>query len=170
MFKNHLKIALRGMLKNMVAALINIGGLSIGMAVALLVGLWIFTELSFDKYHANYKRIVMVMQHQTMNGDIETSRSLPIPLGYQLRSDYASDFKYAVLMELNNHTLAVGDKKLNTNGIYMQAEGPEMFTFKMIAGTRNGLKDPSSIMLSATNARALFGNADPMNQTVIIDN
>jgi putative ABC transport system permease protein len=170
MFKNYIKIAWRGLLKNKFAALINIGGLSIGMAVALLVGLWIFTELSFDKYHINYNRIVKVMQHQKFNDDIETDNNLPIPLGYQLRSDYASDFKYAVLMELNNHILAVGDKKLNTAGIYMQAEGPEMLTFKMISGSRNGLQDPSSIMLSASNARALFGKADPMNQAVKIDN
>lgn len=170
MFKNYIKIAWRGLLKNKFAALINIGGLAIGMAVAMLVGLWVFDELSFDKYHANYNRIVMVMQHQTMNGNIATSRAMPIQLGNQLRNDYKSDFKYAVLMRPGDHLLAAGDKKLNTTGTYMQPEGPEMFTFRMIAGERNGLKDPSSIMLSAANAHALFGSANPINQTVKIDN
>jgi len=65
MIKNYLKIAWRNLVKNKTHSFINIAGLSVGMAVAMLIGLWIWDELSFDKYHQNYDRIVQVMQHQT---------------------------------------------------------------------------------------------------------
>jgi len=60
MLKNYLRIAFRSLLRNRFSAAINIGGLAIGMAVALLIGLWIQDELSFDKYHEHYDRIVQV--------------------------------------------------------------------------------------------------------------
>ena len=169
MIRNYIKIAWRSLIKNKFSAVINIGGLAIGMAVAMLIGLWVYDELSFDKYHQNYDRIVMVMQHQTLNGEITTERSMPIPLGYQLRADYKSDFKYVVLIRPGEHILAAGDKKISSPGMYMQPEGPEMLTLRMISGTRNGLKDPSSILLSATMAKSLFGKVDPMNQVIKID-
>ncbi|WP_428328993.1 ABC transporter permease [Mucilaginibacter sp.] len=170
MIRNYIKIAWRNLINNKFSSVINIGGLAIGMAVAMLIGLWIYDELSFDKYHKNYNRIVQVMQNQTFNGEIMTGRSMPIPLGYQLRASYKSDFKYVVLVRPGDHILAAGDKKLNSSGMYMQAEGPEMLTLRMISGSRNGLQDPSSILLSATMAKSLFSDADPINKVIKIDN
>ena len=57
MIKNYLKIAWRTLVKSKVSSLINIGGLAVGMAVAMLIGLWVWDELSFDTYHKNYKTI-----------------------------------------------------------------------------------------------------------------
>jgi putative ABC transport system permease protein len=171
MIKNYLKIAWRSLFKNKVHSFINIAGLSVGMAVAILIGLWIWDELSYDKYHQNYDSIVQVMQHQTMNGEIGTQQSIPIPLGYKLRHDYKGDFKYAVLSTFGDrYVVANGNKKLTQTGNFMQPEAPEMLTLKMLRGSRNGLKDPSSILLSASLAKALFGNADPINQVLKIDN
>ena len=65
MIKNYFKIALRNLGKNKASSFINIGGLAVGMAVAMLIGLWIYDEFSYDKYHKNYDRIARVMQHQT---------------------------------------------------------------------------------------------------------
>jgi putative ABC transport system permease protein len=169
MIKNYLKIAWRSLAKNKLSSVINIGGLAIGMAVAMLIGLWIYDELSFDRYHENSDRIVQIMQHQTINGEIVTSRSMPIPLGYQLRADYKSDFKYAVLVRPGEHILASNDKKLNATGMFMQAEGPEMLTLHMLKGSRDGLKDPSSILLTASMAKSIFGDADPINRIIKID-
>jgi putative ABC transport system permease protein len=72
MFKNYLKIAWRALGRNRVSAIINIGGLAIGMAVAMLIGLWIWDELSFNKGIKNYKTIAQVMQNQTFNGEVQT--------------------------------------------------------------------------------------------------
>jgi putative ABC transport system permease protein len=170
MIKNYIKIAWRNLSKNKLTTLINIGGLSIGMAVAMLISLWVYDEFTYDHYHKNYKNIVMVIQNQTTNGEINTSRSMPLPLGYQLRKDYKHDFKTVVLVSPAKNILAAGDRKLNSAGMYMQAEGPEMLTLKMLKGARNTLNDPSAILLSASLAKSLFGNADPINRPLKLDN
>ncbi|MEI9957082.1 MAG: hypothetical protein WDM90_12450 [Ferruginibacter sp.] len=60
MIKNYFKIAWRNLFKSKVSSFINIGGLALGMAVAMLIGFWIYDELSFDHYHKNYKHIARV--------------------------------------------------------------------------------------------------------------
>jgi len=170
MIHNYLKIAWRNLLNGKTHSFINITGLSVGMAVALLIGLWIWDEFSFDKNFEHYDRIVRVMQHQTMNGDVGTQTNMPIPLGYKLREDYKGDFKYVVLSRTEGHIISVGDKKLGTQGNFMQPEAPYLFSFDMLKGARSGLTDPSSIMLSAKLAKSLFNDADPVNQLIKIDN
>jgi putative ABC transport system permease protein len=174
MIKNYLKIAWRNLLKNKTHTFINVTGLSVGMAVAMLIGLWIWDELSYDKYFQNYDRLVRVMQHQTFNGERGTQNSIPLPLGPKLRENYTGptkDFKYVVMSTwTQGHILAYRDKKLNQSGNYMQPEAPDMFALKMLQGTRAALKDPSSIILSAKLAKALFGDTNPMNQMVKVDN
>jgi len=171
MIKNYLKVAWRNLVKNKTHTFINVAGLSVGMAVAMLIGLWIWDELSYDKYFKNHERITQVWQHQTFNGKIGSQLSMPIPLGTMLRNDYKSDFKYVILSSWNfDHILAVGDKKIAFAGSFMQAEAPDMLTLKMLKGTHSALKDPTSIMLSEKVAKAMFGDADPMDQTIKIDN
>jgi len=171
MIKNYLKIAWRNLLKNKTHSFINITGLSVGMAVAILISLWIWDELSYNKYHEHYDRIVQVMQHQTTNGDVGTKRALPIPLGTKLRNDYKEDFKYVVLSTwTEEHVIANGDKKLTSKGNFMQPEAPDMLTLKMLRSNRSCLTDPSSILLSASLARSLFGGANPMDRMLKIDN
>ena len=171
MFRNYLKIAWRNLLKNKTHSVINITGLSVGMAVAILISLWIWDELSYNKYHEHYNRIVQVMQHQTTNGDVGTKRALPIPLGIKLRDDYKADFKYVVLSTwTEEHIIANGDKKLTSKGNFMQPEAPDLLTLKMLRGNRSCLTDPSSVLLSASLARSLFGDANPMDRVLKIDN
>ena len=79
MIKNYLKIAWRNLIKNKASSLINIGGLAVGMAVAMLIGLWIWDELSFDKNFKNYDHLAQVMQNNTMNGEMGTANKCPGP-------------------------------------------------------------------------------------------
>lgn len=174
MIKNYLKVAWRNLIKNKTHTFINVAGLSVGMAVAMLIGLWIWDELSYDRQFENHQKIVRVMQHQTLNGETGSQISMPIPLGTVLRSDYTGpnrDFKAVVLSSWNNeHILNVGDKKISMQGSYIQSEAPDILSLKMIKGTRGGLKDPSSIMISEKVAKAMFGDDDPMNKIIRIDN
>lgn len=174
MIKNYLKVAWRNLIKNKTHTFINVSGLSVGMAVAMLIGLWIWDELSYDKYHDNYNRVVKVMQHQAINGTTFSQVAIPIPLGTMLRNDYTGpnrDFKYMVLSSWNfEHILTVGDKKLSMTGSYMQPEAPDMLTLKMLKGTRKGLQDPLSIVISQKVATAMFGGDDPLGKTIRIDN
>lgn len=170
MFKNYLKIAWRNLVKNKSASFINVGGLAVGMAVAMLIGLWIFDELSFDKYHQNYNRIAQVMQNKTYNGTVTTSTATSLPVEEELRKTYGSDLKHTgVTFWTQNHVLTAGDKKLEFPGTYATTEIPEMFTLKMLKGSRDALKDPSSLIISQLVAKALFGSADPMGKMIRFD-
>jgi len=80
MIKNYLKIAWRNLIKNKASSFINIGGLAVGMAVAMLIGLWIWDELSFDKYHQNYNRSALVMQKKTFNDTVATMSATSLPV------------------------------------------------------------------------------------------
>jgi len=171
MIRNYLKIAWRNLIKNKASSFINIGGLAVGMAVAMLIGLWIWDELSFDKYHQNYDRIAQVWQHETFNGTVNTSGVVSLPLDAELRKSYGSDFKHIALSSwTNKHVMNVGDKNVSFPGNFMGAEAPEIFTLQMLAGNRGGLKDRSSILISQSVAKALFGDTDPMNKIIKLDN
>ena len=171
MIKNYLKTAWRNLIKNKVHSFINIAGLSVGMAVAILIGLWIWDELSFDKSFQNYDHIAQVKQNVTNNGEVQTWDQVPYPLAAELRKSYGSDFKYVVMAAgMGNHLLALDNKKITRNGGFIETQGPEMLSLEMLKGTRSALKDPTSILISASTAKAYFGDADPISKTLKIDN
>jgi putative ABC transport system permease protein len=170
MLRNYLKIAWRNLLKNKTSSFINIGGLAVGIAVAMLIGLWIWDELSFDHNFQNQRRIAQVIQNVSNNGEIQTWRQTPYPLAEELRKGFA-DFKYVVMSAgVGNHILALGDKKLTKSGTYFEPQGPEMLSLKMLRGSRQALTDPSSIIISESTAKAFFGDTDPMSKILKIDN
>ncbi len=170
MIKNYFKIAWRNLVKSKGYSAINIGGLAVGMAVAMMIGLWVYDELSFDKYHKNYDRIAQVMQHANFNGKVETQVSNPALMGPEIRAKYGSDFKYVVQSSwTGGHLLTVGDKNFTKTGIFFEPDAPEMLTLNMRKGTRAGLKDPYSILLSVSAAESIFGKDDPMNKTIKLD-
>jgi ABC-type antimicrobial peptide transport system permease subunit len=171
MLKNYFKIAWRNLLKSKWYSSINIIGLATGMAVALLIGLWIWDEVSFNKYHRNYDRLGQLMTTQTFNDIVGTGPAVSMPMAMELRTKHTSDFKYVALSSWNfDHILAVGEKKITQAGLWTQPELPVMLTLRMITGNINALKDPSSILLTKSLAVALFGNTNPINKTVKLDN
>ncbi|HEX3767313.1 MAG TPA: ABC transporter permease, partial [Puia sp.] len=170
MFKNYLKIAWRNLIKNKAHSSINIVGLSVGMAVAMIIGLWIWDELSYDKDNPNYEKIAQVMQNNTINGQIATWMSMPFPLGAELRKNYGSDFKYVLMSSwTETHFLSVGDKKITKDGNFFEPQAPDMLNLKMLKGNRNGLKETFTMLISASMAKALFGDADPMGKLIRMD-
>jgi putative ABC transport system permease protein len=170
MIKNYLRIAWRNLIKNKVTSLINIGGLAVGMAVAILIGLWMNDEISFDKNFNNYDHIAKVIQNVTNNGEVQTWRQVPYPLAEELRKNYGSDFKQVVLeASAGDHILAHDDKKLNKRGSFFEKGAPEMFSLKVLRGSRS-LEDPSSLLISESVAKAYFGSDNPLNKFMKIDN
>jgi ABC-type antimicrobial peptide transport system permease subunit len=171
MFKSYLKIAWRNLFRSKSYSAINIGGLAMGMAVAILIGLWIYDELSFNKYHNNYHRIARVMQHTTKDGRTGTGMHMPFPLGPQLMESFENDFQYVVMSSFpSGHILSNNGLHFNERGNYMHPDAPEMLTLEMLKGTRSGLIELNSIMLSESLAGKIFGEDDPINKTVTIDN
>ncbi|HEY2648793.1 MAG TPA: ABC transporter permease, partial [Puia sp.] len=170
MIKNYFKIAWRNLIKNKAHSAINIVGLSVGMAVAMIIGLWIWDELSYDRDNPNYEKIAQVMQHNTLNGEIGTWSSMPRPMGEELRKSYGSDFKYVLMSSwTESHFLSAGDKKITKDGNFFEPQAPDMLNLKMLKGTREGLKETFSMLISASMAKALFGNADPMGKIIRMD-
>ncbi|MBD2753495.1 ABC transporter permease [Spirosoma sp. BT704] len=172
MLRNYLKIALRNLVKNKIYSSINIGGLAVGMAVAMLIGLWIYDELDYDNYFQHYDRIAKVMQRGTTpEGVVFNGGHMPLPLGNELRTSFGDDFKHVVMSSwTGEHILAYGDKKFTKTGNYLSPEAPDMLTLTMLKGTRAGLNEPSSILLSESVAKALFGDSDPLGKIMKIDN
>jgi putative ABC transport system permease protein len=171
MLRNYFKIAWRNLTKTKGYSAINIGGLSVGMAVAMLIALWIYDELSYNKYHENYSRIVRVMRQETWDGKTSTSPYNPLPVSGELRSSFANNFRRVTTSTFTaEHTLAYGENKFNRLGNYMEIEGPEILGLKMLRGTKKGLIDMNSVFVSETTAKILFGETDPINKTIRIDN
>lgn len=169
MFKNYLKSAWRSLLKKKGQSFLNIGGLAIGMAATLLIGMWVNGELSFNKDFENYDTIAQVMQSQTFGGEIYTGVNQPMQLAPVLSDTYGNHFKHVVTSSFtNNMLLTVADKKISRAGNFMEPGITELLSLKMLQGSRDALNDPSSILLSQTTADALFGNLDPMGKVVKI--
>ena len=166
MFKNYFRTALRNFLKSRLFSVINISGLSLGMAIALLIGIWIWDELSFDTYHTNYRQIAQVMENQSLSGGVTTMNIHPYPLTKTLRDKYPVDFQRVAAFIPYNQLVVAGDKKLTRTGSFTDPEFPEMMTLRMTEGSRAGLNDPSSILISASLATAVFGDTDPIGKTL----
>jgi len=169
MLKNYFKTAWRNLVKNKMHSVINITGLSVGMAVAVLIGLWINDELSFNKKFANYERLGQLWQFVSFTSEKSAYGVVPIPLADELRSKYP-EFKYVSASAEKKPVLSFGEKKFAETGNYVEPVFAEMLSLKMLAGNRNGLKDINSILLSGTLAKNIFGNEEPIGKLVKIDN
>jgi putative ABC transport system permease protein len=170
MYKSYLKTALRSMLRNRLHAFINITGLSVGMAITIVIGLWIMDELTYEKHFGNYSRVGRVLQNVTNNGEVQTWWSLPWPLADELRKNYSADFSDVVLTSgADMHLLSTDEKKLNKRGLFAEPQFSKVFSLKMLTGSADALADQSSILLSSSTAKALFGDADPIGAILTID-
>ncbi|MCK0188894.1 ABC transporter permease [Arenibacter sp. F20364] len=171
MFKNYLKIAWRNLTNNKGYSIINIGGLALGMAVTLIIGLWIQDELSHNNYFSKKEKIAQVFQSQTFNGNTGTGPAIPRPLEKALRDGYNDNFEHLVMSSWNiSRYLKYKDKSLSKTGNFMQREAPEMLDLKILKGEKDGLRELNSVMLSASVAKALFGNEEPIGKTLKVNN
>lgn len=169
MFRQNFKISLRHLRKNKTYAFINIGGLALGMAVAMMIGLWLYDELSFNGNFENKDQIARVMQHRTIGTEKETWWSTMKPLADELRNTYGHHFKQVVRgsFEQENDFYFEGEKFVS-RGHFFEPNAPEMLSFEMIKGTHSSLAGPSSIMLSESFAQTIFGEQDALGKTLEI--
>lgn len=171
MLKNYFKIAWRNLFKNKVYSFINVFGLAIGMAVTIMIGLWIADELSYNKYFKNYNSIAQVYQSQTFNSNTGTGPAIPRPLEMELRNNYGDNFKHLTMSSwTESRYLKYGDNSISRSGNFIQESGLEIFEPNIIKGEKNGLVEINSIMLSESAALALFGDEDPIGKMVEVNN
>ena len=170
MFTNYLKIAWRQLTKNKVYSFLNIIGLATGMAVAMIISLWMYDELSANRHFANYNSVYQVMMHQTFDGHRGSQTALPYPAGEELKTKYP-DLQAVVMCDWGGkHSLMVGQKKISRTGHFIGEDAVNMFSIKVLRGAPDPLRDPYSIVLTDKTAAALFGKENPIGQTVKLDN
>ncbi len=173
MLRHYFTIGWRNLVINKGYSLINIGGLALGMTVAMLIGLWVYDETTFNYYYQNHDEIAMV-RFQTTNpttGETRSGESLQIPAATALKANYAHYFKQVTLaFWTSEYTLSANDTKMTKWGQFIEGGAIDMFSLKMIKGTNASLNDPHSIILSASAAQTFFGTEDPINKIMKIDN
>ena len=171
MFSNYFKTAWRNLIKNKAYSALNILGLAVGMAVALIIGLWAYNEYSYDRFLPNYRQLYQVKKNVNSNGKILTFNSVSLKLADVLRSQIP-EIEYAAESDwMGGHGLMVDDKKLYLSGAQIHGDFLKMFQYPLLTGNANTvLQDPYSIVLTRSTAKALFGNTDPIGKTVRFDN
>jgi len=170
MILNYLKTGWRNILRNKLYSLINISGLAIGLSVAMLIGIWIWDELSFDKYHTRYDRIGQGWQFVSFGAKKTDYNSVPVPLAAELRNKYP-EFELVSVASFNRTAvISMGDKKLSREGMYVEDDFVDMMSVRLLSGSPHALKDTRSVLISESMSGVLFGNEDPLNQTIRLNN
>jgi putative ABC transport system permease protein len=168
MLRNYFKTAWRSLLKNRLSAFINISGLAVGMAVAMLIACWVYNEWSYNRQFTNFDRIAQVWKF--WSGGKQAQSMIPATVADELRAKFGSDFKRVVESSRSReHVFATGDKKLVEKGNFIEPAGLELFSIPMLRGNHGGLTDAHSILLSASLAQVFFGNDDPVGKVLSMD-
>lgn len=173
MFKLFLRIASRAFLKDRTSGLINIIGLSLGMTGALLIGLWVTNELSYDRYHDHAERIYRIKSHIKIS-DTETWHwnSVPLKLAPMIGSQLADiELISQVTSWAGESTIKRKNELLKIKRCAtVDSSWFKLFKYEFIdGGTEDFLRHPKSVILNQTTARQLFGDADPIGQILRVD-
>jgi len=171
MLKNYLLVTIRSLRKNGTYSFINISGLAIGITCSLLILLWVFDEISFDKFHPKADRLYQVWINATFDGKINSWTSLPLPSYEALKTENSNIKSTAVTDWGGDHLFTVGEKRITKRAFYASEEFLEMFQFPLLKGdAASVLDDPTSIVITESMGKALFGDADPIDQIIRVDN
>ena len=170
MLKNYLKTTFRNFARNKGYTAINILGLSIGIAAAVLILLWIQNEMSMDRFHEKGDRTyVLYNRNQQSNGNIAAWDVTPRILGPTLKADYPEVEAYSRLSRTES-VFTVDDKNIKSTGQFVDADFLSMFSFPMMQGdSEQALSDTYNIVLTKRLAKALFGDNEAIGKTVVLD-
>jgi len=173
MISNYVKVAARGMLRHKGFSLINLAGLSLGMATTLSILLWVADELSYDRFHVNCQQIYRVTEDQVnADGEPFPVAVTPEPLGPGLKADFPEVLDYTRIMAASRTVVAHGETTFYDDGlVFADPSLLTLFTFPLVKGDpKTVLSDMHSIVISETAARKYFGSEDPVGQTLRIFN
>lgn len=167
-----IKTAWRHLTRNQSHAFINIAGLSVGITISMLIGLWVWDEMRYDRYHSNYDAIAQVYREEIAHGETmidANNNNFPMPLAAQLRAEYGNRLSQVALVSASDaHLLSQGNRSFSKQGVYVDKEFTGIFTLKMVAGSAE-MNAPNTIVLKRSLARALFGTGDAIGKTLTLD-
>lgn len=169
MFKNYFKIALRGFKKHKLTFFINLFGLSLGLWAAILIGLWVDSELKMDREIADIERIYRAMEHQSYGADIFTTTSTPGVLAESMK-ETLSEVEYASTYTWNQPQLFIQkDKRIKLDGLYAMPDLLHIYQFETLEGDINRmLTENNHVVLTEEGAISLFGRTDVVGEDVEI--
>jgi putative ABC transport system permease protein len=169
MLKNYVKIALRGFAKHKLTFFINLFGLTLGLWAAILIGLWVDSELRTNREFADLDRIYRIMEHQTYGAEIFTTSSTPGVLAESMKETLA-DVEYASTYTWNQTQLFVQkDKRIRLEGIYAMPDMLKIFQYETLQGDPSRmLTENNHVLLTEKGAVALFGRTDVVGEDVEI--
>jgi ABC-type antimicrobial peptide transport system permease subunit len=169
MILNYFKIALRGFVKHKLTFFINLFGLALGLWAAILIGLWVQSELNMDRNFAEIDQVYRIMEHQKYGPDIFTTTSTPGILAQELKNVYPEIEKSATYSWNEQNLFVQGDTKIKLNGFYAGADYLHILQFNLLHGDREkALTEKSHIVLAKEAAIKLFGKSDVIGETVVM--
>ncbi len=156
---------------NKAFSLINIAGLSIGMASTLLILVWIYNERSWDRYNTNYSDIYHVKINRNFNGELNTGDDMMYPLSKAAKATFP-EVEYATSVTFGDNTLfTVGDKRLNKSTVTVSPDFFNVFTFETVQGNPGAaVQDPDAVILTEGSATALFGHTNVVGEALEVNN
>ena len=169
MLKNFIKIAFRNLLRNKSFSAINIAGLTVGMASALLILLWIQNEVSFDKFHKNKDYLYEAWNRGTYNNKLQCWNSTPKILAPTLKQEFPEIEDVA---RTNNQwfVTTVGLKQISCNGLFADPSFLKMFSFPVLQGNaETALSSVSNVVITQKMAIKMFGTEDAIGKIIKID-
>lgn len=169
MIKNYFKTAWRNLVRNKGFMFVNLLGLSIGISATLLILLWVNDELTYDRFQKNYDHIHTVIANRDFKNRVFTDYNMVLPMARELQHADPLIENATVTTQNYDLLLHVNDTKIRKGGMTVGDHFFDIFSWKFLKGTPvSALNDPSSIVLTASAAQALFGNEDPVNKTIRI--
>lgn len=169
MLQNFIKITFRNLFKNKGFAVINILGLTIGMASAILILLWVQSELGYDRFFEKTDRLYMMYNRDKFDGEMRSWNSTPKILAPTLKKDYP-EVEDASRFQNITFLVTSGEKRLNIRGAFADSSFLKLFSFPMLKGNASiALNANNNIVLTEKLAIKLFGAEDAMGKTVLID-
>ncbi|NUM79340.1 ABC transporter permease [bacterium] len=170
MLKNYLKIAWRNLIRHKGYSLLNISGLSVGIACCLLIVMYVMDELSYDKFHANGERLYRVNMSTTVNGKTDHNAAVHFPVAQLLRG-YTEVEETARLVDYRFigqiPVLQFGDKSFyEENFFYGDSTVFKVLTLPLAQGNANALYEPNTVVLTQAMARKYFGDDNPMGKVL----
>lgn len=170
MINNYIKIAWRNLLKNKAFSSINIIGLAIGMAGALLIALWLQNMLSMDRFHKKGDRLYVISNRDMNQGQMWAWVNTPKIMGPTLKKDFPDIEKFTRYDQFNNFLTTYNNKKIVSQVAFVDPGFFDMFSFPIVKGNKNKLlQNANSVVLTQKFAETLFGNSDPVGKTIKID-
>ena len=161
MIRNYVKIAFRNLLRNKLYTTLNVAGLTFGLTCFLLIGLYVFDELTFDQQHSNGSRIYRVIEHKNTKGEQLTIAAASYKLSEESKRNIPEIENTARIVQYGRDNLGnVASRKKFLEGINVANNGlMEMFDFEAVDGNPKGaLKAPNSIVIVEELAMRLFGS------------